>query len=1029
MKLHEIAIKHPVFATMLSAVLVLFGLVGFERIGVDRLPDVEFPVISVRTIVPGADPLTVSTSVTTILEEVINSVPGIDFVQSTSSPGSSLILTYFDLEKNIDVAFNEVQSKVNQVLRDLPPDAEPPVVGKLELGSQPILWLVLRGDRTLQELNEYAANTIKKRLETIDGVGEIELGGERRRTIRVELDTMRMAALDVTTQDVLGALEVEHVQIPGGYVVGIEQENLLELDLEFHDLVTLENMVVRHKGNTTILLKDVAIVEDGLEDFRQYARFNGEEAVGLGVVKVSGANTVAIVDEVKRRLATEIVPALPPGLILEISSDEASIIEEIITALKEHLVMGTLLAALVVFLFLKEMRSTLIIATAIPVSLLGAVLAMYLLGYTFNVLTLLSLLLLIGIVVDDAIVVLENVYRHQEKLGETPHDAAIKGTNEVIFAVIASTLALVAIFVPVIFLGGIIGRFFEAFAVVVVCGVVISSFVSLTLTPMLCARYLRTTDKPTRLANVLEKGFSGMERAYRGLIEWALRFRWTVILISLLIVFASGLIMGNLGGEFMPEQDEGRLLINFKTPLGSSIEYTIERLDEIEAVLNRHPEIDNYFSTIGSGANGRVYEGMISVTLTPHDARQVRQQDLENILREELNVLAGVRAFPAEVPVVGGQRGEPLQFALKGPNLYEVARLSQLMYERMQAMPEMGAIDIDLDLELPQYTLKLDRIRARSLGITTKDAAEALAILAGGLDVAKYNEYEGDATRYDVRVSARTGEFSQATDLSRVYLRGQTGQLVRLDTIAELEPSLGPATVNQIDLQYGANFFITPTVALDESIVLARELADDMLPLGYSIQLLGSADEFEKTVSYVRFALLMAVLLIFMVLASQFNSYVQPLMVMLAQPLAIIGALFALWIGSHTLNIYSMIGMILLMGLVAKNSILMIDLTNQLREKGRGVNEALLEACPLRMRPVLMTSFTVIFAMLPAALGRGAGADTNAPLSVAVIGGMVSSTFLTLVVIPAVYSLVENFRERLRQRKAEKKAQTSAIEN
>lgn len=1011
MKLHEVAIRHPVFATMLSAVLVLFGIVSFNRIGLDRLPDIELPVISVITTLDGADPETVRVSITTLIEEAANSIPGLDFVESISSPGTSTVIAYFNLNKNIDVAFNEMQAKVNQVLTELPDDAETPVVAKIEVGGQPILWLILQGDRTLQDLNEYAIEVVKKRLETINGVGEIEIGGERRRTIRVYLDTQRMAALGVTTQDVVAAFDVEHVQIPGGFLVGTNTEGLLELDLEFHSIQELEEMVVYYHGNTAVLLKDVARIQDGLEDFREYARLDGHEGVGLGIIKVSGANTVDIINEVKRRLDDEIIPALPPGLKLTIASDEAGLIEEIIASLKESLVLGTLLAAFVVFIFLKEFRSTLIISTAIPVSLLGAVMAMYLGGYTFNVLTMLSLLLLIGSVVDDAIVVLENVYRHQEQYHLDPATAAVKGTEEVLLSVIASTLVLVAIFVPVIFLGGIIGRFFESFAVVVVCGILISTFVALTLTPMLCARYMRVNRTPGRLARGLEKTFIAMENGYRKLIELALRFRWSVIGVNVLIVLSSLLFVGTLGSEFLPEEDEGRLLVNFKTPAGSTIDYTIDRLDAIEALLNEYPEIQHAFTTIGS-VRGSVNEGVITLTLTPSETRTRRQVEIEDSLRKDLRQLPGVNAFPAQIPAVGGQRGEPLQFAVKGPDLNEVARYAELFFARLHESDWVEGVDLELDLDLPQYSLHIDRVRARSLGLTTRDIAQALAILIGGFDIAKYNDSTGYSTRYDIRLQAENREIVQPSDLNRVYLRTASGELARLDTVATLTPTLGPAAIQQIDLQYAARFYATPVIPLGDALNKLYTLSEEMLPLGYNIQLLGEAEEFENTVGYVVFALVMAVVLMFMVLASQFNSYMHPFIIMLALPLAVIGGFFGLWIGGYTLNIYSMIGMILLMGLVAKNSILLIDLTNIYRTQGKGVDEALLLACPQRMRPVLMTSLTLILAMLPAALGRGAGADSNGPLAVTIIGGMFSSTLLTLVVIPAVYSLIENFRTR-----------------
>ncbi|ROR32399.1 efflux RND transporter permease subunit [Inmirania thermothiophila] len=1013
MTLPEIAIRRHVLAWMLSGVLVLFGLVSFQRLGVDRFPSVEFPMISVTTVMTGASPEVVDSSLTSVVEEAVNTVPGIEHIISSSSPGVSLVLVRFNLFKDIDVAFNEVQAKINQIVADLPDEAEVPVVAKVEVGAAPVMWIVLQGDRTLQQLNQYARNVVKKRLETVDGVGEVRIGGERERTIRVELDPARMAALGVTVPEVVAALRREHVRLPGGFVEGAGREALLKLDLEFHDVAALGGLLVAYRDGAPVHLRDLARIEDGLADARQIARFDGEPAVGLGVVKVSGANTVAIVEEVRRRLREEIVPALPPGLRLSIASDDSAFVLEMVAALEEHLALGTLLAALVVWLFLKSLRATLIIAVAIPVSLLGAVAVMYGFGFSINVLTLLALLLLVGIVVDDAIVVLENIHRRRETVDPDPVRAAEHGTREVVFAVLASTLALVSIFAPVIFLGGIIGRFFRSFAVVVTFGVLVSWFVSMTLTPMLCSRYLQVRREHGRIYRLLESGFRAMEAGYRRLLGLVLRWRWTVLGLAAAALAASGLLFGQVGKTFVPEDDEGRFLVVFRTPLGSSIDYTAGRLAEIEAALRAEPGIDHFFAAIGGGDGGQVNRGSVFVRLAPRAERTRHQSEIVEAVRRRLAAIPGVEAFAGQVPILSSGRGEPLQFMLKGPDLQRVAALARHMHERLSALPGMGRLDLDLQLDLPQVVPVVDRERAAQLGIPAQDLATALFVLAGGLDVAKYNDVPGDGRRYDIRLKAAGGAIRGPADLGRVYLRGGAGELVRLDTVARFERTLGPAVIPRIDLQYGAAFYGTPEMPLGAAVAAVREAAAELLPAGYGIQFLGQAEEFGNTARYMTFAFTMALILLYMVLASQFDSFLQPVVIMLAQPLAIIGGIAGLWLAGQTLNIFSMIGMVLLLGLVAKNSILLVDLTNQLRARGHGIDEALAEACPLRMRPVLMTSLTVILAMLPAALGRGAGADTNQPMAVAIIGGMVTSTLLTLVVVPAAYSLLNHGLARL----------------
>jgi len=1013
MSLPALSIKRPVLAFMLNALLVLFGLVAYDRLGVDRFPYVEFPFITVVTTMPGANPDIIDSSITSVIETKINSIPGINHIQSNSSPGLSVVAINFDLTKNVDVAFNEVQAKINQVLNELPDDAETPVVAKLETNAQPIMWLALQGDRTLQQLNQYAANVIKKRLETIDGVGEVQLGGERERTIRVEIEPERMAALGVTVQELVAAFQREHVQLPGGFLVGNGREALIKLDLEYHKPSDLERMVVAVRNGTPIHLKDVAQVVDALADYRTVARYNGQPTVGLGIVKVANSNTVAIIEEVKRRLDTEIRPQLPAGMTITIASDSSGFILEMVHALQEHLILGTLLAALVVWLFLKSFRSTLIIATAIPVSLFGAIAVMYMAGYTINVLTLLALLLLIGVVVDDAIVVLENIYRHRESIDPDPKSAAVNGTNQVVFAVLAATLTLVAIFAPVAFMGGIIGRFFASFGVVVAVGVLVSWLVSMTLTPMLASRYLHIAHQHGRVYHWLENGFRAMERGYTRCVAWALRYRWTVVALAALAVLSSGYFFANIGKTFVPEEDEGIFLIQAKTPLGASVEYTNQRMILIEEVLRRHPEIESYFITTGGQ---KANTSVASVRLVPRDQRKLRQSEVIERLRGELAEIPGIEAFPASVPIVGGARGEPLQFAVSGPELNEVAERAQLLNERLMRHGGLGKIDLDLQLNLPQLELAVDRDRAAQLGLSARDIAIAVNILAGGFDVAKYNDKPGDGERYDVRLKAAPGSFNSAADLSKIYLRNSQGEQIRLDTVVDFQNSIGPAVISRYDLQYAANFYATPSMPLQEAMGVVRREAAELLPLGYQVKFMGEAEEFSKTAGYMSFAFILAIVLVYMVLASQFNSFLQPIIIMVAQPLAMIGGVAALWLTGHTLNIFSMIGLVLLVGLVAKNSILLVDLTNQLREEGRSINEALMEACPVRLRPVLMTSLTVILALLPAALGLGAGADTNGPLSVAVIGGMITSTLLTLVVVPSVYSLMEGGLERLRRR-------------
>ena len=1000
MNLPEISVRRHVLAYMLSGVLVLFGVISFDRIGVDRNPEAYFPMITVVTRLPGANPEIIDSSITNTIEKIVNGVAGIDHVESISAPDRSIVRVKFEMDKDIDVAFNEVQVKINQILPQLPEEADPPVVAKVEIGGTPVMWLTLSGDRTLQQLNVYAENEVKKRLETIAGVGEVRIGGERERTIRVELELERMAAFGVTVQDIQAAFRREHVRLPGGFLVGGTGEDLLKADLEFHDLESLAGMIVAHREGAPIRLGDVARIEDGVADFRVLARFNGEPTVGIGVVKVTGANTVEIVNEVKRRLETEIVPQLPAGVEIGIAHDEGELIGQIVAALEEHLVLGTLLTALVVLGFLRNLRATAIVSAAIPVSLLGAVAAIYFLGYTFNTMTVLGLLLLFGVVVVDAFVVLESIFRHGVRTGADRLSATIEGAREVTMAVVAATLTLVSIFAPVIFMEGIVARMFEAFAVVVSVGVLASLLVSLTLTPMLCSRHLRLHSGEGAIARRLGGALDALERHYRRMVALTLRARWSVVLATVLAVASSLWLFGQIGKGFFPEMDEGYFSVTVKVPLGSSIEHAVDRLARVEDVLKRQPGIEAYFSTIGQGQAGQVSEASIVVHLRHWSEREASQQEIIERVDAEFANLAGVEAFPTPASMLGGMRGEPLHFVLVGPELDEVARQAYALRERLLQEGDLGKLDLDLQLALPQLELAVDRDQLAGAGLAGGDVAMALGVLAGGWDVADYNDVPGDGERYPIRLKAAEGELARAEDLSRIWLRTASGEMLRLDSVANLRRVVGPAVIARYDLQYAANFYTAP--AIPEGVAGPRvlEIARAMMPTGYEVQLAGRAEEFQKTASYMMLTFVTALMLVYMVLASQFNSFVQPLIVMVAQPLAIVGGVFALWATGHTINVFSMIGLVLLVGLVAKNSILLIDLTNQLREQGRSIDAALTEACPIRMRPVLMTSMTIILAMLPAAIGVGAGSDTNGPLAVAVIGGMVSSTLLTLVVVP-----------------------------
>lgn len=1001
----QLFVRRHVLAFVLSALIVIVGVVAYQRIGVDRYPAIEQPTLSISTSLSGATPDVIDQSVTQVIESSVNSVPGIDLIESTSSPGRSQVKITFNLDKDIDVAFNEVQTKLERARRRLPDEADAPIITKTDANASPILNLTLSGNRTERDLYRYANNEIKKQLETIDGVGEVQIRGRGERVIRVELEPERLAAYRLTASDVKDAIRREHRQDAGGYIADGAREFLIDLDQEFHSVSALRGLVVTWRGAAPIKLSDVARVIDGEGDVRTFARMNGAPSVSIGIVRIPNTNTVAIANEVVRRVEQDIRPTLPPGVRLTITSNTADFISEMVDALKDHLLEGTLLAALVVWLFLRNGRATAIVALAIPVSLLGAVALMYFAGYTFNTITLLALLLLIGVVVDDAIVVLEAIHRREEA-GEPPMDAAVHGTHEVMFAVVASTLSLVAIFLPVLFLSSTVGRLFNNFAVVVSVGVLVSLLVSLTLTPMLCSRFLKARPAHGRVYRWFEQRFLALETGYRRLLGWALRHRAAVLAASLTLMVAGGAVVVLLKAELYPDEDEGRFMITLKTPVGSSVGYTDSRTRLVEKQLASLPEVQNVVAIVGGFGGGNAAQTSFMVGLKPREQRQRSQAQLIGEVRKLAATIPGVRLSAFAFPRVGESRGGKLKFTVVGPERERANEVAQALTQRLSTVPGLGRPDTDSENQLPMLALDVRREAAARAGLTTGAIVDAIKLLTAGSNVAQFSD--GDGERYDIRVKASDAALLSADNLSAVYLRNGNGQLVPLAAVAEIRRKLGPTQIERMALQYAVGLSASPQMPLAQAMAEVRAQAAQLLPPGYRVEFTGEARELSRSGSQLLMVFTLASLVLYLVLAAQFNSFRQPALIMLAAPLALVGGVGALWLAGNTLNVYSVIGLVLLIGLVAKNAILLVDVTNQYRERGMAVDQALATSCPVRLRPVLMTSLTVVLAMLPAALGYGAGAETNGPMAVAVIGGMISSTLLTLIVIPCAYSLMEN---------------------
>ena len=1025
MSLPEVSVRRFVFAVMINLVIVLFGLISVNRISIDRSPDIDFSLISVTTVLPGANPDVVDSSVTNIIEGAVNSIPGIDDVRSRSAPGVSNVFIQFLLEKDLDIAFNEVQSKVGQINSQLPDEAETPIISKIETGEIPIIWLALRGNRTLQDLSVYAKNVLKRKLETIDGVGSIVIGGEQERNIRVNLDFDRMSAFGITVQDIIMAFRNEHIKLPGGFLIDNSKEDLLKLDLESHNVEEIEDIILTYDRNRAIKIKDVAEVKDDVRDLRSMGRFNGDPSIGIGVTKIRGENTVEIIEKVKAKIKSDIEPTLPAGMTLDIGTDDSSYIYELISGLGQNIFVGFIIASLIVLLFLRSYSSMAIVSITIPVSLFGAIFIMYAFGLTLNTMTMLALLLLIGIVVDDAIVVLENAQRNLNE--DTPEErirASITGANEVFLPIVSSTLVLVALFTVVFFMEGIAARFFRSFGVVVSTGVLVSTFVALTLTPTLASKFLKTKKESNRVFDGFNRRFTIIENRYREMIEWSLNEKKKVLSYAGLFVLLSFVGFTQLSGGFFPEEDEGQFTITVKTPVGTGIDYTNDRLSVVENLLEEYEDIESYFTIMGSGIESQAVNiGVVYVRLTPSNVRGYKQYEIIPILRERLNKIPGIKAFPAPMSFASGTRGEAMQFTVSGPDLNILNESINAFLSRLAETPELGDVDSSIELNLPQVNLEINRELASEMGLSTRLIAEAANIFAGGIDVARFNDAVGDGERYKVRLK---GQYDMSIDdLDKIYLRTPSKELVRLDTVATFKETVGPSEITRLDRMYSAYFYSDPTTSLSNAIQLIEDAAAETLPVGYEVGFFARAKEFKRTSNQMLFAFLTGLILVYMVLASQFNSFRQPLIVMISQPLAVIGGTFGIWIVGSDLNIFSMTGLVLLTGLVAKNSILLIDRTNQERQKGLEIDEALLNACPRRLRPILMTSLTLILAMMMPALGIGSGVELSQPLAIAIVGGMISSTFLTLVIVPIIYSSAEKRKLRKRLYNLERSASNS----
>jgi multidrug efflux pump len=1031
--LPRISIERPVLATVFSLTLVVFGITGYSRLPVRELPNVEFPVVSVVTVLPGASPEVVETEVTEVLEEQLNGIEGLDSLRSTSSEQVSRITLQFDLARDIDAAAQDVRDRVGRVLNRLPEDVDQPRVRKIDADAQAIMWIALYSDsRERMELIDVADNVIRPRLETVPGVGQIMVGGSNRRAMRVEVNRNALAAYDVTVTEILRAAQDENVEVPSGRIEGTWREFVVKTEGEYSTPEGFRSLIVAHRDGQPIRLGDLAEVRHGYENERTMARFNGVPTTGLGIVKQSRANTLDVAKGVKQAVL-DLKQELPDGFKLKVAFDQSGFIEQSVAEVQQSLIIAGVLVVIIIFVFLQSVRSTLIPSIVIPVALISTFGVMYFLNFTINNLTLMALTLVVGVVVDDAIIVLENVYRHMEA-GETRREAALKASEEIAFAVIATTLTLVAVFVPIAFLSGIVGRFFFEFGISVSIAVCASSFVALTLTPMLCSRFLQLGTTATKkgifgtAARAFDRWLERLAELYVRALGWTLRHRAVMVVVLVIAVIASASMISAVGKEFVPDDDRGYFIASIKTPEGSSLAYHDFYQKKVETLLEETAEIRSFFSIVAlsSGGPGSVNSGIMFVRLVDPNERDLTTQEVVTKMRRGAGAIVGADAyFFISNPLRGDSRGKPLQFVVQHPDFPALAESSGRLLEAARDIPGLTGVDTDLELNKPQISVTIDRDKAALLGISALDIADTLRILFGGDTITRFKR--GNEL-YDVILQLEAADRFAPADLARVYTRTGAGDLVPMANIVNIRETVGPSEVNHYDRKRSvvidANLDgIDLGTALDALSAKAAEI----LPPGFTTTLAGESREFSRGSQGLAFTFLLAIAAIYLVLAAQFESFIHPLTIMLALPLATLGALGGLLAFDMTLNVYSFIGLIMLMGLVTKNSILLVDYTNLLRARGIDVGEALLEAGRTRLRPILMTAVSTIFGILPIALGLGAGSESRRPLGVAVVAGMLVSTLLTLLVVPVVYQMFDDAIVRMRGRRSPDTAKAKAV--
>ncbi len=1037
--LAEVCVKRPVFATMLILSLVVVGLFSFFSLGVDLFPKIDFPTLTITVVNPGASPEEVETEITDKIEEAVNTISGIDELRSSSIEGISQVFVQFILEKDVEVAFNEVQQKVQQVIPNLPVTAEQPTVLKLDTDAAPVLRISVSGPVARREVTQVAKDKIRKRIESISGVGQITMIGGQERQINIWVDPDKLRSYNVTPAEVSNALRLQNVEFPSGRLDEGQTETSVRTMGKILKPEEFNDVVVATRGEYQVKVRDLGFSEDGAEEVRSEARLNGESAVTLIVAKQSGQNTVAVARDIKERLA-EIEPTLPPGFQMRIIGDNSIFIENSVAALEEHLILGSIFASIVVFFFLWSFRSTFIAALAIPTSIISTFALMYAMGYTLNSITMLALTLMVGIVIDDAIVVLENIFRFVEEKGMDPFQAAIEGTREIGLAVMATTLSLMAVFVPIGFMQGIVGRFMSSFGLTASFAVGVSLLVSFTLTPMLAARLIKR--KKVRQADTeaaapsgiladesMEKGhdkapptehlskdagwFRHLDSFYTWLLQFAMGHRWLIVTICVLVFLSIVPLFMFVGKNFLPVDDQSQFEVQVRAPEGFSLSASSQVLERISSRIRQMPGVTDTLATVGGGQAQVVNSGTIYVKLTDIGDRAKSQEEIMSDAREILKEYPDLRTGVQQVQAFsgGGFRNANVQFLIAGPDLKKLEEYSEKILERMRSIPDAVDVDSTLIAGKPEVRLEVDRATAADLGVRIGDVSQALNTLVAGQEATTFNE---GTDQYEVRVRAINTFRTDIEGLKRLIVPSTKVGWVTLDRLVKVTEGTGPSSIERTNRQRQVTLLANTrpggsaasiTSAIDSYV---REL---QLPAGYRSGYVGQSKEMGKAGFYFMLAFVLSFIFMYIVLAAQFESFIHPVTILLTLPLAIPFGIVSLLVAGLTVNIFSGLGLLLLFGVVKKNAILQIDHTNNLRAQGMNRLEAIIQANRDRLRPILMTTIALVAGMMPLVLASGAGAGTNRSIGVLVVGGQSLCLLLTLLAVPVFYSIFDDLSE------------------